>query len=846
MSHRILVRVLAATLVLLNTSLAQENQWHSDALVKGEWRRSGNWTLGVPKVTHTVVINQSAPDAFTRVRRLAAGARAASVAVGSGVGGAAELRLVADGLEIVASPDIDGSGRLTIGDSGGSGRVLHKSSWLRSDGFVVVGHAGGNGTLRMEQGAELDAGGLLVADDLAAIGRVVVVGGTADLLTEELVIGAGDARMNFIADPGISRVHVLNPPQLAGGLTVNLRSLETAEAEVVLIDNLSTQEVQGGFTDVEIINPDHGYYELTYSGGDGNDVAVVRSDLPVNDYDRWIALHFGSEGPSEVTRPAVDFDSDGLSNATEYALGRSPVHDEGSALDVNSRNEAGFTVTEAFYVLRSDRADVRLYPQGRPAGGIWLSSFDVSTVSTDGDRTTMLAAATTVASLEVRLVADLLPNAEQLNVLFVIVDDLSDWVGCLGGNPQARTPNIDRLASRGLLFREAHAAATICNPSRVAILTGVRPSSSGVYRNPQELRQNSVLQSAATIPGHFRGNGYRSLGSGKIFHDPDPVSWDEYWPSIDYYRPDDPLPPNRPLNGITTRGNAFDWGPLSDEPDAMGDHQIATWTGGRLHTLATDEPFFLGCGFFRPHLPFYVPQRYFDLFDFESVELPPVDPDDLLDLPTSALVTINDKDHNAVTAADQWRQGVHAYLASVAFVDEQVGRVLDELDRSPHARNTIVVFLSDHGFVLGEKRHWRKQVLWDQVTHVPMIVVAPGITQPGSVCDSVVSLIDVFPTLIELCDLPQVNNLDGSSLVPMLSDPGLTRPAPVLTTRYRKQHSVRDERYHLIQYSDGQRELYDLWLDPFEWTNLIGERSTRKIVKRLKKSFPDHNARSNP
>jgi len=270
------------------------------------------------------------------------------------------------------------------------------------------------------------------------------------------------------------------------------------------------------------------------------------------------------------------------------------------------------------------------------------------------------------------------------NVLFFAVDDLNDWTGCLGGHPDARTPNLDALAAGGVLFTNAHCAAPLCNPSRAALMTGLRPSTTGVYQNDQPWRAAPLLANAVTLPQHFMAHGYRVVGGGKIYHGayPDPPSWHEYFPDQRRNKPEDPQPENRPVNGIPNAAH-FDWGPVDVDDVEMGDAKVASWAIGEL-ARKHDRPFFLGCGFFRPHLPWYVPRKYFDQFPADKVRLPEVKPDDLDDVPPVARKIANpDGDHAKVLKAGQWRQAVQAYLASIRFVDEQIGRVVRALADSP-------------------------------------------------------------------------------------------------------------------------------------------------------------------
>ena len=336
------------------------------------------------------------------------------------------------------------------------------------------------------------------------------------------------------------------------------------------------------------------------------------------------------------------------------------------------------------------------------------------------------------------------------DVLFIAIDDLNDWIGALGGHPQASTPNIDRLAARGVLFTNAHCAAPACNPSRVALMTGRRPTTTGVYLNSQPWRP--VLADAVTLPQHFRAAGYRAIGAGKIYHGayPDPTSWDEYFPSQQKNRPDDPIPSGRPLSGIPRTAH-FDWGPVDATDAEMGDAQVVDWVCKQL-SAPREQPLFLACGIYRPHLPWYVPPAYFDSGpSLDDVQLPVVLADDLADVPAGGVrMAKPGGDHRKVLDHGQWRPAVQAYLASMAFADAQVGRVLDALDASGRAEQTIVVLWSDHGWHLGEKEHWRKFALWDEATRVPLAFVAPGVSRVGGRCARPVSLIDVYPTLVDL------------------------------------------------------------------------------------------------
>lgn len=425
-------------------------------------------------------------------------------------------------------------------------------------------------------------------------------------------------------------------------------------------------------------------------------------------------------------------------------------------------------------------------------------------------------------------------------MLFIAVDDLNDWIGALGGHPQARTPNLDRLAARGVLFTRAYCSAPACNPSRASLLTGVRPSTSGVYHNRDPWRK--AMPDAVTLPQHFMASGYRVMGGGKIYHGafPDPPSWHEH-----LARPADPMPPERPLNGIPRTAH-FDWGPIDAANEEMGDWKVVSWAIERLERKH-EEPLFLAVGLYRPHLPWYVPREYFRAFPADGVILPRVRDDDLDDVPPAGRrIARPERDHRRVVESGNWKRAVSGYLSSIAFADAQLGRLLDAFDRraaaEPALANTIIVLWGDHGWHLGEKKHWRKFALWEEATRVPLIIIAPGVTRPGTRCDRTVSLLDLYPTLVELCGLPPRAGLEGRSLVPLLRDPRSPWKRPAVTTFGRGNHAVRSERWRYIRYSDGSEELYDHDRDPMEWTNLAGREDLAAVKKQLAAWLPSVNA----
>lgn len=429
-------------------------------------------------------------------------------------------------------------------------------------------------------------------------------------------------------------------------------------------------------------------------------------------------------------------------------------------------------------------------------------------------------------------------GGDRPNVLMIAVDDLNDWIGALDGYADVKTPNLDRLAQRSVLFEKAYCPAPACNPSRAALLTGVRPSTSGVYHNNQPWRP--VLRDAVTLPQYFRTQGYQVLGGGKIFHGSfnDKESWDEYRGVSR-----SPEPRRKPLNGLGRTGH-FDWGPVDAADEDMGDYKLADWAIQQLRGRRR-QPFFLAVGFVRPHLPWYVPRHYFDLYPLSSIKLPKVDANDLEDVPEMGRqIARPNGDHRRVVEAGEWEKAVQGYLASISFADAMLGRVLDELERSPHAKNTYVVLWGDHGWHLGEKQHWRKFALWEEATRTPLFIGGPGIKPART--SRPVNLMDMYPTLVELSGLPEKPGLEAKSLVPLLKNPKAKWENPALTTHGRGNHAVRSERWRYIRYSDGSEELYDHQADPLEWKNLAGDPKQAKTKAELSRWLPRQDAPDAP
>ena len=466
------------------------------------------------------------------------------------------------------------------------------------------------------------------------------------------------------------------------------------------------------------------------------------------------------------------------------------------------------------------------------------------------------------------------------NVLFIVLDDLNDWVGFLGGHPNVQTPHMDALAKRGVVFTNAYCVSPICGPSRAAVLTGLRPESTGAYTNAGNYR--TYMPEAVTFPEVFRQHGYTTLAAGKVNHDlgvPDPLLWDQNGPDCGVlgtpFQRDElktlpvgqtrvihrdglqvTLPANGGLSAIdrpTMKMNSFDWAPLDVQDNEFPDGKIAAWGAEQLLQVH-DQPFFLALGFYKPHQPLFAPQRYFDLYDGESVALPRTIAGDLFDVPLPGIELAHrpwtSGTHRTVVKHNAWRQGVHAYLATVSFADAQVGRLLDALDRGAYAENTWVVLWSDHGWSLGSKEHWGKHAPWQENCRVPLVIVppkhgAPSGFRPNTQCDIPVSLLDLYPTLLAMCGLPSRSELEGTSLLPLLADPTGSQiedaeQKAVVITIGRGTHRVTTKRWHYLRYFDGSVEFYDRNADPHEWFNLANDPDYEEIMHNLAARTPQN------
>ncbi|MEM9283287.1 MAG: sulfatase [Verrucomicrobiota bacterium] len=435
--------------------------------------------------------------------------------------------------------------------------------------------------------------------------------------------------------------------------------------------------------------------------------------------------------------------------------------------------------------------------------------------------------------------------AEKPNVLLIAVDDLNDWAG-YRGHEQVISPNMDRLARESVWFSRAYCQYPVCGPSRASLMSGFyfhQLESDTLGISDRDVAKKAESMGSQLLHSYFGKHGYKTMAVGKILH---------------RHLPDEGLDLSGGRGGWGTledrKGNRLklqwqsqktmtDWGITHERENKMSDSEAADWARDRL-AEEHEEPFFLMVGFLRPHVPWYVPERYYEMYDPEAIELPPFLRSDLDDVPDAGKETLNDGYPRTEWARenDQWRNMIHAYLASITFVDRKIGQVLDALEASPHADNTVVVLWSDHGYHLGEKNTFQKHTLWDRSAKAPLIIKSPangkGEYDLGR-CDRVVGLIDLYPTLVDLCGLPANDKVVGRSLKPLLKDRKTKWNYPALTYRKEGGKSIQYADYRYIEYGDGSMELYDHGEDPNEWTNLAGNPEYAEVLGEMKEKFQE-------
>jgi uncharacterized sulfatase len=432
---------------------------------------------------------------------------------------------------------------------------------------------------------------------------------------------------------------------------------------------------------------------------------------------------------------------------------------------------------------------------------------------------------------------------EKLNVLFIAVDDMNNDLGCYG-HPQVRSPNIDRLAARGTRFARAYCQFPLCSPSRVSIMTGLRPDTTRIFDLQTDFRKTS-LPNVVTLPQMFMQNGYFAARVGKIYHygNPgqigtsgldDPASWNKFVNPRGRDKDEEgKLINHTPRRGL---GSALCFLAADGTDDEQTDGMVAAETI-RLLEEHKDQPFFIAAGFYRPHCPYVAPKRHFTHYPLESIQMPQVSADQVQSVPKPALSSTTPWPWFGVNE-QQAREAKQAYYATISFVDGQVGRLLDALERLKLAEKTVVVFWSDHGYHLGEHGLWMKQSLFENSARVPLIIAAPNQKAKGKVSPRTVELVDVYPTLADLAGLKPPADLHGESVRPLLDDPELAWDHPAFTQVWRGSfpgHSVRTEHYRYTEWDNGRqgRQLYDYQKDPRETTNLADDAQYASVAAKM-------------
>jgi len=428
--------------------------------------------------------------------------------------------------------------------------------------------------------------------------------------------------------------------------------------------------------------------------------------------------------------------------------------------------------------------------------------------------------------------------ADRPNVLMIAIDDLNHWVGHLGRNKQTKTPSIDKLAAQGVTFTRSYCLAPACNPSRAALMSGQRPSTTGCYVNGQNWRPG--IKEEILLNSHFAHAGYGVFGAGKIYHGAGDRGghWDDYFPGQ--------FPTQKHPDAKDDGVGGIQFYPLATKDEDMPDYKVVSYGIEQLNKKH-DKPFFLAIGLVKPHMPFSVPKHWYDKFPLDSIELPPHKVDDLADVPPAGVKMAGPNgDHAKIVESGRWKEAVQAYLATIAFADSQVGRLMEGLDKSAYKDNTIVVLWSDHGWSLGEKSHWRKFALWEEPTRTVFCWRVPGVTKPGGVCERTVDYSCIYPTLCALSGLEKPSHLEGQDIGSLLKDPAAKWDTPAITTHGRENHTVRTEGWRYIRYANGDEELYNDASDPLEYKNLASSPEHAAKKQELAAQLPKKNAENLP
>ncbi len=445
------------------------------------------------------------------------------------------------------------------------------------------------------------------------------------------------------------------------------------------------------------------------------------------------------------------------------------------------------------------------------------------------------------------LLMPIVDAAEKPNILFIAIDDQNDWIGCLGGHPLVKTPHIDRVAQQGTVFLNAHCQSPLCNPSRTSLMTSLRPSTTGVYGLAPWFRTLETYADVESLPQYLAKHGYTTYSTGKIYHGRYGRQKTDHEFNVLGPPAGVGARPKKKLVETPAPHPLVDWGVFPHKDEDKGDWKVASWAVEQLDAKPK-EPFFLSTGFFLPHVPCYTTQKWYDLYPDDQSVLPPMLEDDRSDTPRFSWYLhwkLPEPRFKFLKEANEWSNLVRSYLACTSFVDSQVGRVMYALEKNGFADNTIIVIWSDHGWHLGEKQITGKNTLWDRSTRVPLIFAGPGVGKGGK-CRKPAELLDMYPTLIDLCGLPRNDSLEGHSLVPQLKDANANRQWPAITTHNHDNHGIRSEYWRYIQYADGSEELYDMRKDPNEFKNLAKDAKLADVIAEHRKWIPKKNAKPAP
>jgi len=438
---------------------------------------------------------------------------------------------------------------------------------------------------------------------------------------------------------------------------------------------------------------------------------------------------------------------------------------------------------------------------------------------------------------------------EKPNILFIAIDDQNDWIGYMGGHPLIKTPNIDQLAASGTAFTNAHCQSPLCNPSRTSLMIGRRPGSTGIYGLAPWFRNLEEFKDVVSLPQYLKKHGgYTSYSTGKIYHGGyGRKKTDKEFDHLGPGASGRPFPKKKIVTTPFGNHKLVDWGVFDHKDEDKGDYKVGTWAVEQLDAKP-QEPFFLSVGFFLPHVPCYTTEKWWNMYPGTDCVLPEILENDRADTPRFSWYLhwyLPEVRRKFLEDTNEWHNLARSYLACTTFVDSQVGRVLEALKRNKFEKNTIVVLWSDHGWHIGEKGITGKNTLWDDGTRVPLVFAGPGV-KPGQICAKPAELLDIYPTLIDLLNLPKNKTLEGHSLLPQLKDATAARKWPAITTHNHDNHGIRSEHWRFIQYADGSRELYDMRKDPNEWHNLANDPKYADVVKEHLQFVPKNNRKPAP